>query len=361
MDPRHKRFLAAFIALFVLTAMIIGVRSGATAATEGEPGSSPDNPIVVSDLSDIPAEAAISAVLNKDCSTTYTGVLTIPATNDTEHQEWGTEERTREYYPGSEEVSHQVYSYVKTVADFKTKYQYQKQVKGVVQQRDNGQGQWHNTGQTFDWEWWVGNTTQWSFSDVDVLESGSHNATQATWTQSGHQWRKQTTQYRYVKNGVTEQVPNGSHDEYSGEVLEPLGDPWVLLPGYPKTVVDQEAVPASYGEWTEWTVRTSGDLVEPVLPDNTDTHEYRMTGPVTVVDTEGTPETVVYYQFNDGKTCDNPPSDEPKDPEPSVDKKCVGDALVIKKTDSEGNTETAYINGAPQCTEKGVVYTEEGM
>src|SRR5690606_29048169 len=67
---------------------------------------------------------------------------------------WQKQKRTRVWIDGSDEVSHLVYSYKQTVQDFKTKYQYQKQVKGNVWQRDNGQGSWHNTGQSFDWTWW---------------------------------------------------------------------------------------------------------------------------------------------------------------------------------------------------------------
>jgi hypothetical protein len=256
MSTRKNHYIALALVLGLIAFVMASFASRAEA---GEPGNQ-DSPIVVSSPDDVPAGATVvSETKNDDCSTTTVWVVTEDGSEPVTHQEWGTEDRTRT----SEEVP-----------DYKTKYQYQKQVRGVIQQRDNGRGQWHNTGQTFDWEWWVGNTTQWSFDDVEVLQSGPHNATQATWTQGHHEWRKQTTAYQYVKNGVTEQVQVGSHTEY--------------------------------GKWSEWATLETGLLEEPVLPENTLTHEYRATGPVTVVDQDGVDPSAVYYSYNDGVTCDVP-------------------------------------------------------
>lgn len=84
-------------------------------------------------------------------------------------------------------------------------HQYGKQVRGVVQQRDNGQYTWHNTGRSFDWTWWAPASTQWSREDVAVLSSGPHSGVVREWTEgNGHKhWREKATEYRYVKTGET--------------------------------------------------------------------------------------------------------------------------------------------------------------
>jgi hypothetical protein len=61
--------------------------------------------------------------------------------------------------------------------------------------------------------------------------------------------------------------------------------------------VETTAVPASYGEWSAWTVTQSKLLTEPTVPANTDTHEYRVTGPVQVSNNDKTEDTsVTTYQ-----------------------------------------------------------------
>src|SRR5690606_4823857 len=76
---------------------------------------------------------------------------TCDGTPETLGHEWQLEQRTRDTIPAVEKVSHLVYSYEKDVADFLTRHQYRKEVRGEVWQRDNGQHTWHKTGQTFDW------------------------------------------------------------------------------------------------------------------------------------------------------------------------------------------------------------------
>lgn len=112
---------------------------------------------------------------------------------------------------------------------FKTKHEYRKQVRGVVEQRDNGQHTWHTTGQRFDWTWWEPPSTKWAFSLVEVLESGPHSAIVREWTTGNGRkhWRERSTEYRYVPTGTVEQIPTGT--ESSGWTTDPLTDPWRLV------------------------------------------------------------------------------------------------------------------------------------
>ncbi len=119
------------------------------ASAEGEvPGSSPENPIVVSDPSEVPEgavedESSTYETPENACDTTRSWVLTIPATDDQTHEEikllrevpaveevshleWGTEERTREWVPGQ---SHQEFRFERTVTDYKTQYHFRKYVQ----------------------------------------------------------------------------------------------------------------------------------------------------------------------------------------------------------------------------------------
>ena len=127
-----------------------------------------------------------------------------------------------------------------SVDDYKVKYQYQKQVKGVVQIK-KPYGGWENTGTTFDWEWYSSPSYQWSFDDKAVLESGGHNSVQAEWTENGRQYRKVTQTYQYAKNGVTQQVKTGSHWEYQWGVNSP-GNGWVKT-GEERWLAGQEPKP----------------------------------------------------------------------------------------------------------------------
>ena len=206
------------------------------------------------------------------------------------------EKRWSREVPGQDAVTHKEYKYSKTIPavdgvkeykykkwvnDYKTKYQYAKQVRGVVQQKDNGQDRWHDTGQTFDWTWWVGGNTQWSIQNVDVLESGQHSGIQKEWTEgNGHKhWRWKTTEYRYVKNGETQQVPDGGHYEYKWLTADEAGwtktgeSRWKTEPQPEKTVLYNNG---------EWTTDTPGEPWERI--------DFR-----TVTDSEAVPGYTIYY------------------------------------------------------------------
>lgn len=132
------------------------------------------------------------------------------------------------------------YNWKISVNDYKIKYQYQKQVKGIVQVK-SPYGGWQNTGTTFDWEWYSSPSYQWSFDDKTVLESGGHNSVQSEWTENGKRYRKVTQAYQYTKNGVTEQVKTGSHWEYQWGVNSP-GNGWVKT-GEERWLAGQEPKP----------------------------------------------------------------------------------------------------------------------
>lgn len=136
------------------------------------------------------------------------------------------------------------------VTDYKTKFQYQKQVKGLTQKqvkKPYGGTKWEDTG-TFDWEWFTSPSYKWSYKDKDVLESGGHNSTQAEWTDNGVKYRKITQQYRYVKNGETQQVENGSHWEYQWASESP-GKDWTKTDEC-RWKVEPTPDTTEYSEWT---------------------------------------------------------------------------------------------------------------
>lgn len=117
-------------------------------------------------------------------------------------------------------------------AVYDVEHEYLKYVKGKVQQQDNGKGQWHNTGQSFDWEPWVGGSVKWDSEDVAVLEEGPHSAVQAEWTQGRHNWRKLTTRYEYRNTGNTR----------DGELLEEAYDETVVITEAYTETIDHPAV-----------------------------------------------------------------------------------------------------------------------
>lgn len=184
--------------------------------------------------------------------------------------------QSRDLVPEVAEVSHQVYSYKQKVEKFKTKNEYKKQTQTTVKHGKKGEAKVVSA-----WSWWSPASTKWSFSDVEVLESGNH----AEWTEwhiDGFLGLDSHTDYfdrdyRYVKTGNTQQIPDGHEWQYSGEVTEPRDAPWQLLPGYPKKVVTVEHVPAYYTVWAD-----DGDVVrtdEKVAPEaDTDTFRWVYVG-----------------------------------------------------------------------------------
>ncbi len=126
----------------------------------------------------------------------------------------------KQVIPASDGVK--TYKWKTSVDDYKVKYQYQKQVSGVVQKK-TPYGKWENTGETFGWQPW--DSIQWSFDDKAVLNSGSHNSIIPMDPKDGVQYRMVTTAYQYTKTGKTEQIKVGSHWEYQWGVNSP-GNGW---------------------------------------------------------------------------------------------------------------------------------------
>ncbi len=285
----------AVIALILgLIAALIGTVSmtGANADT-GTPGDSADNPIVVDSLDEIPAEAALSAVLNEDCSTTTTGVLTVPGNEETSHEEF----RYLREVPGQDEVSHVEYLYEKTVVDYKTQYHFRK----FTHTKYKSEGTWGDYG---PWTPWVPEThTSWEDSDAPLGVPQFHG--------QGDNWYRE---WQAMFDGQTRQVENGSHQESSGWVTEQLGEPWVLVDT--RKVVDSEAVPG----YTEYYVlggepslneADASWILAEQAPEGWTQFDER-----TVSNEDGTDPVTTYYEYNDGVKCDTP--EEPPTNTPPV-------------------------------------------
>jgi hypothetical protein len=141
------------------------------------------------------------------------------------------------------------YKFKKSVKDYKTEYQYQKETRTKVK---HGSGSWEPYG---NWTWWSPPSYKWSFSNVEVLEGPAAHGS-GSYSHNGHtdQWYRE---YRYVKNGVTRPVENGSHWEYyltgGGSSLtntddnwttDTPGSPWVKIPGVERWKPGSEPQPA---------------------------------------------------------------------------------------------------------------------
>lgn len=118
----------------------------------------------------------------------------------------------------------------------KAEYEYVKQVAGRYKHKTGG---WHS----FDWSIWPGNSTQWSTSNVSVLQSGAHNDTWKV-VHDGHEDTYQSQQYRYVPTGDSRQVPNG-HEFTGWLTAPPTEDGWVQ---YQQRTVNGDEVPCDDGE-----------------------------------------------------------------------------------------------------------------
>lgn len=233
--------------------------------------------------------------------------LTCEGTPEVLGYEWQLETRTREVIPEVAEVSHEVYSYKQKVELTKTEHKYKKEVRTTKT---------HKTGHpkdqlVHDWQWWSPASIKWE--GPNFTETGLHGQ----W--NDNPW-KYTRVYRYTATGDTRQVPDGFEWQYSGEVTEPLDAPWVLLDGYPKTIVTQEYVPASLTDWSDWAadgdvVRTD-EQVEPELPENTETAEYRWAYIGTYVRENAVPP--LWQDTNPDGDCYNGPTPTPT-PEPTPD------------------------------------------
>ena len=315
-------------ALLVATGVpvLVAAGMGPASATAGA-GSTPSNPIQVTSASAVPAGSTQTGSTTTNCATTTTWTHTVPAVASTSHSEYRysrvvpavaevnhTEYRwpllRRTYTPAQAEQSHQVYSYKKTVQDYRTehRYMYRKHVRGNI----------HNASHvqigTFAYELYSpvngwGGTSQhegvWGQTGL-TDGSGAHGGTSSTFTYSGQTAHKHSTMYEYKRAEVIEsrQVASGTHDEFSGEITTTLGSPWVLLDGYPKTVIDMAAVPASFSPWvadgvSPWSTNAAAPADPDAQTGDTNPANLRMVGSPqqqrTVVDSEAVPAYTEYY------------------------------------------------------------------
>lgn len=300
-----KKILIGVLAL-ILIAIGLGALSGMPTAnaTKVQPGSSMNAPIVVDSPSEVPADAVVEKIkLLPGCDIDTFWKLTIPgsdetshqefrylrevpAQEETSHQEWRVKERTRTFTPAQEETSHQVYSYKKSVKDYITEYHFRKFTQTREGVKHGNNITWGAFGPWTPWE--PETHTSWETSNAPLGSPAPHAD-----GHNGNQYWERVWQAQF--DGETRQTQSGSHFEYSGEVTSPLGGQWVLLPGYPKKVVDTEATEASYGEWSGWELTQDNLLEQPLVPENTDTHEYKVIGPQTFVDSEYVPGYTEYF------------------------------------------------------------------
>ncbi len=74
----------------------------------------------------------------------------------------------------------------------------------------------------------------------------------------------------------------------------PEGDGWMQVDE--RKVVTTEASDAVYGDWSDWTPINKAPIApKPTPPANTDTHQYRVVGPITVTDEEAVPGYTEYF------------------------------------------------------------------
>lgn len=140
------------------------------------------------------------------------------------------EQRWSKEVPGEKEVSHQEYKYKRQVPKFKTVYQWEKWVKGTKEKRGY-HGQWIPDG-NFDWRDFPNAGPVWADGG-----SGPHHS---TWTENNVRYT--STEFKYVKTGVTKEEPDGTKTEYTEWVKsKPEGEGWTKIDE--RTVVDTEAVP----------------------------------------------------------------------------------------------------------------------
>lgn len=393
-----SRYMRAAAVTATTALLTMGGIATATATTPA-PGTSAANPIVVTSPADVPQGAVQDKVstfeTDAKCDTTKSWVLpgkvavthvegrylrVVPGQDAVTHQEYKVrklveatykdEQRSavKEYTPGTDAanaLSHQVYSYRKTVADYTTQYHFAKYTqtrsrtycpgtqagpdlwwnwspnhstgpqdytpsfptdeRGTWQGPHEGGGPMEDTYGTFqtgggnssffhrehgtpgtDGHW-----TQWSdYGPWTLWEPMTHESWQDSDAPLGEpafhaSWRDGNTEYYRVWQarftGDTRQVQTGSHDEFTGEITETRDAPWVLLSGYPITVTDSPASPATPGTWSAWLPQPLDTLngwvgEEPATPDvimgSADQSDLTWTQTRTVVDV---PAHYVYY------------------------------------------------------------------
>jgi len=265
-----KNKFVAVLATMALALTGLLVAAPASAVENLSQGDDSSNPIILTSLDDVPEGAVSTGAFKRLCAAVQTWSLTtsgdeliehpeyrylreVPVVEEVSHLEYQWSIYSRAYNPGQQEASHQVYSYVKTVQDTKTQWYFVKFTHTKTQPLG---GEWSDYG---PWTQWSPISHEsWEDNNVDGLGSPAFHGEGVGWYR---EWQARNT-------GETREVPNGSHQEFSGEVLAPLGAPWVLLSGYPKTVNDQVYIAPSFTPWV-WSSFTpwQTSATPPVDPD----------------------------------------------------------------------------------------------
>lgn len=371
------------IALLVAFALAISMLGFAGGSANAEPGDSASDPIVVANPSEVPAGAVedeVSTYLTPGkCDTTRSWVLTVPATEDTSHEEfrykrdvpavaeeshseyrWPLEKRT--YTPGQDEVKVKVYTKEVREPKYKTVESWEKHVKGYKEKKVNGQ--WVPDG-TFDYRDYPG--------AGPVPQDGGSGPHNSTWTEGNIRYHSTYFKYVLISSeqvlvGYTDWAPTG--EEFEGS---PPADTDTVRYIFKEYRVTQEETPAVFGPWTadgftEWSTNPAApadpdgesgednplNLRRVGAPSESKTvvdveavpgyTEYYVLGgnpsqneadaswllaeqapggnwvqfdERTVTDSEGTPEVVTYYAWSDGKVCEDtpPPNNPPETPD----------------------------------------------
>jgi len=361
------------------------------ASTSAAPGDSPNDPIVLTSPGDAPEGAVTSGpVTNPDtCETTQTWVLTVPATDATSHEEF----RYKRDVPAVQEQAHNEWGVEQRtrtdqqVPDYQTQYHFSKYTH--TKTRTLGPDLWWNFSP---------NNTHTTFHGPALWPTDSRG----TWQGPHENGGPQQDEFGTFANGNPDNGGNWFHRDHGEwgpwsdfgpwtqwtpitheswqDSTDPLGSPEFHGQGQDGDVqwyrewqarFDDQTRQVEVGshivfsDWTAWTTLSDHLTAEPTLAENTTLHEYRLIGPVRVVDVEavdgyalyyvlggepslnvgdatwllasqapsegwsvfdersvsdenGTPETVTYYAWSDNATCEVPPPPPPVPPTPPV-------------------------------------------
>ena len=115
-----KKVVAVLTALAMVLVAAAALLMPSSTASAASPGDSPQNPIVVGSVAEVPAGSVEDAVSTYNtpaaCDTTRSWVHVKPAVNEVSHQEY----RHKRDVPAVTELSHQEYKYKKVVPAYKT-------------------------------------------------------------------------------------------------------------------------------------------------------------------------------------------------------------------------------------------------
>ena len=319
-----RPFFAQSVALLI-AAVSLPVLVASAASAEPGSGSSQDDPIILTSLSDLPPGAVVLGSQVTQCATATTYSLTVPAVAETTREEFRWPLDVRTYKPAVAEVKE--YTYKRPVTKTEYRFKYQKQVAGKIQKSANGS--WYDTS-TFGFEWWqrptwnTDGSFKWGAWDgtAEVIETGSHGSTSNSYTSGGSTYRKVSTSYRYAKTTTSESRTVDGGFEYRDWTTEILGAPWIKTGERIKTAGQPAAfTPWAFEAWTAW----SPSSAAPVDPDGQggETNPLNLRRVGTPMETrvlgngDAQPAKVTYYRYSDAKVCETVVPNPTPAPEPT--------------------------------------------